>query len=85
VKPCEIADKMQAQSQALVAHACNPCYIGGRDQEDCGSKPSWANSSQDPISKKKKITKIGLVEWLKVKALSSNPSTTKNIRHAKNK
>jgi hypothetical protein len=36
-----------------VAHACNPCYIGGRDQEDCGSKPSWANSSQDPISKKK--------------------------------
>jgi hypothetical protein len=37
------------------------------------------------LSQKKKITKIGLVEWLKVKALSSNPSTTKNIRHAKNK
>jgi hypothetical protein len=33
-------------------------------------------SSQDPISEKP-ITKIGLVEWLKVKALSSNPSTTK--------
>jgi hypothetical protein len=30
----------------------------------------------DPISKKP-ITKIGLVEWLKMKALSSNPSTTK--------
>jgi hypothetical protein len=27
--------------------------------------------------KKKKITKTGLVEWLKVKALSSNSSTTK--------
>jgi hypothetical protein len=25
----------------------------------------------------KPFTKIGLVEWLKVKALSSNPSTTK--------
>jgi hypothetical protein len=24
--------------------------LGGRDQE-CGSKPAWANSSQDPISK----------------------------------
>jgi hypothetical protein len=34
---------------------------GGRDQEDCGSKPAQANSTQDPISKK------GLVEWLKVK------------------
>jgi ribosomal protein S21 len=26
---------------------------------------------------KKAITKIGLVEWLKVKALSSSPSTVK--------
>jgi hypothetical protein len=26
---------------------------------------------------KKPFTKIGLVEWLKVKALSSNPSTEK--------
>jgi hypothetical protein len=31
--------------------------------------------SQDPISKIT-FTKIGLVEWLKVKALSSSPSTT---------
>jgi hypothetical protein len=29
---------------------------------------------QDPISKN--FTKIGLVEWLKVKAMSSSPSTT---------
>jgi hypothetical protein len=31
--------------------ACNPSYSGGRDQEDRSSKPAWANSSQDPISK----------------------------------
>jgi hypothetical protein len=59
-----------------VAHACDPSYSGGRNQEDHGSKPAWANSLQDPISKKP-FTKKGLVEWLKVKALSSNPSTTK--------
>jgi hypothetical protein len=53
----------------LVAHACNPSYSGGRDQEDHGSKPAWANSSLDPILKKP-FTKIGLVEWVKVKALS---------------
>jgi hypothetical protein len=31
-------------SQAPVAHPCNPSYSGGRDQEDSGSKPTWANS-----------------------------------------
>jgi hypothetical protein len=31
--------------------------------------------------KKKPIIKIGLVEWHKVKALSSNPSTTKKIKN----
>jgi hypothetical protein len=35
-----------------VAHACNPSYSGGRDQEDQGSKPAQANSSQDLILKK---------------------------------
>jgi hypothetical protein len=35
-----------------VTHACNPSHSGGRDQEDRSSKPAWANSSQDPISKK---------------------------------
>jgi hypothetical protein len=28
-------------------------YSVGRDQEDHVSKPDWANSSRDPISKKK--------------------------------
>jgi hypothetical protein len=59
-----------------VAHTCNPSYSGGRDQEDRGSKPAQFNSSRDPILKKTHHQK-GLVEWLKVKALSSNPSTKK--------
>jgi hypothetical protein len=37
--------------KAPVAHACNPSYSGGKDKEDQGSKPAWASSSQDPISK----------------------------------
>jgi hypothetical protein len=37
----------------LVAHACNPSYSGGRDQEDCSLKPAQGNSSRDPISKTK--------------------------------
>jgi hypothetical protein len=35
-------------------NAYNPSYSGGRDQEDHGSKPAWANSLQDLMSKKKK-------------------------------
>jgi hypothetical protein len=34
-----------------VAHACDPSYSGGRDEEDRGSKPAWANSLGDPILK----------------------------------
>jgi hypothetical protein len=30
-------------SQALVAHACNPTYKGDRDQEDHSSKPAPGN------------------------------------------
>jgi hypothetical protein len=32
--------------------SCNPSNSGGRDQEDCSSKPAQANSSRDPILKK---------------------------------
>jgi hypothetical protein len=35
-----------------MAHTYNPSFSGGRDQEDCGSKPAMENSMQDPISKK---------------------------------
>jgi hypothetical protein len=43
----------------VVAHTCKPSYSGGRDQEDRGLKPIWANSSRDyleknPSQKKKK-------------------------------
>jgi hypothetical protein len=73
--------KCLSPCQTPVAHACNPSNSGGRDQEDRGSKPAWANNSQDPISKKPYHKKTGLVEWLKVKALSSSSSTihTKNF------
>jgi hypothetical protein len=49
--------------QALVTYTYNPSYSGGRELEDHGSKPPWAKSSQDRVSKKL-ITKKGLVEWL---------------------
>jgi hypothetical protein len=65
----------EACGQVLEAHACNPSYSGGRDQENCGSKPAWANSSMRTYLKKP-FTKMGLVEWLKMKALSSSPSTS---------
>jgi hypothetical protein len=47
------------QSWVPVAHAWNPSYLGGTEQEDCGLKPASANSSRDPILKKP-ITKKGL-------------------------
>jgi hypothetical protein len=48
----------------LETQTYNPSYSGGRDQEDCGSKPVWANGLQDPIlknpsQKKKKKKKAG--------------------------
>jgi hypothetical protein len=66
----------------LAAHTCNPSYSGGRDQEDLGSKPVWANGFERPYLKKTHHKK-GLVEWLKVKALSSNTSTAKKKRKRK--
>jgi hypothetical protein len=38
-------------SLAPVAHAYNPSFSGGRDEEDCSLKPAQANSLRDPISK----------------------------------
>jgi hypothetical protein len=37
-------DYIAQKGLALMAHICNPRYLGGRDQEDHGSKPAWANS-----------------------------------------
>jgi hypothetical protein len=51
VKLTQILSQGENASQVHVAHAYNPSYSGGRDQEDHGSKPAQASSSQDPISK----------------------------------
>jgi hypothetical protein len=37
-----IKKKKKIKNQVTVAHACNPSYSGGRDQEDHGSKPAQA-------------------------------------------
>jgi hypothetical protein len=65
----KMTHKKQLCGWASVAHACNPSYSGGRDQEDCGSKPALANSSARPYLQKP-FTKIGLAEQLKAKAVS---------------
>jgi hypothetical protein len=67
-----------------VAHACTPSYSGGRDQEDQGLRPAWANSFQDTISKNTQHKK-GLAECLlrKHEALSSNPSAAKKKKKKK--
>jgi hypothetical protein len=45
-----------------VAHTCDPSYSGGRDQEDCDSKPALANNSARLYLKKKKTSqKKGLL------------------------
>jgi hypothetical protein len=64
-----------------VADVYNPSYLGDGNQDDHSSKPTQANSLQD-LFLKKPFTKIGLVEWLKVKALSSSPSTTHTQKKA---
>jgi hypothetical protein len=37
--------KKSVISKALVAHICNPRYLGGRDQEDSSSNSALAKSS----------------------------------------
>jgi hypothetical protein len=49
----------------------NPTYSGGSDQEDHGLKPAQANSSLRPYLEKL-LHEKGMVEWLKVQALSSS-------------
>jgi hypothetical protein len=68
--------------RASVAHAYNPSYSGSRDQEDRSSNPALANSLRGPILKKTHHKK-GLLEWFKVQAMSSNPSTTKKKKEWK--
>jgi hypothetical protein len=39
-KPDNFPSDVKIQRRALVAHARNPSYSGGRDQEDRGSRPA---------------------------------------------
>jgi hypothetical protein len=58
-----------------VAHTYNPSYSEGRDQNS-GWKPTQANTVTRPYLEKP-FTKIGVVEWLKLKAMHSSLSSEK--------
>jgi hypothetical protein len=49
--PIRIIIIKRRQSQVLLAHACNPSCLGGWNQEDCGLRLAWPNSSQNPSPK----------------------------------
>jgi hypothetical protein len=66
-----------------VAHACNPSYSGGRDQDDRGSKDYLPRQIVLRSYLEKPFTKIVLVEWLKVEVLSSSPRTAKKKKKKK--
>jgi hypothetical protein len=48
---CLPSNRKSLSSKPLEAHACNPSYSEGRDQEVNGLKPALVDSSRDPISK----------------------------------
>jgi hypothetical protein len=58
------------------AHTCNPSYQEATIRRITVQSQTGQNSSTRPYLQKP-LTKIWLVEWLKVKALSSSPSTAK--------
>jgi hypothetical protein len=62
-------------SRVLVAYTCISSYSGHRDQEDQGSMPAWANSSQDP-TQNRAGREAQLIEYLHIEheALISSPS-----------
>jgi hypothetical protein len=64
-----------------VPFACNPSYSGGRDQKNRGSKPAWANSSQDSVSKNRSQKRAG--GTAQGVGLSSNSRTAKKKKKKK--
>jgi hypothetical protein len=50
-----------------MAYTCNPSYLGSWDQEDHDSKPTWANSLKDPVSKKTAKWTAGVAQEVKFK------------------
>jgi hypothetical protein len=77
------------QNQALVTCTCNPSYLRGRDQEDHGSKPTWANSLQDLSRKYPTPNRAGrvaqVVECLPSKCEASGPPKRKEEEEEKGK
>jgi hypothetical protein len=73
-------------SHVPVAHACNPSYSGGKDQ-DRGSKPAQANNSGKYPSQNRAAGEAQVIELLpsKREVLSSNSSTTKKKKPKKQK
>jgi hypothetical protein len=75
----------------LVAHACNPSYLGVRDREDRGSRPAAVNKVRPYLKNTQHKKRAGgvaqMVQHLpsKHKALSSNPSTKKNFKYCNGK
>jgi hypothetical protein len=74
-----------------VAHACNPSYSGGRDQEDYSLRPVWAKKKKKRERERETVSKIPNTQkksWWSgsscrallsnCEGLGSNPSTVKN-------
>jgi hypothetical protein len=59
-----------------VAHAFNPNYLGGWDEEDGDSRPAWANSPWDPHIQNKQSK----MNWRYGFASSNLSPTTHNKR-----
>jgi hypothetical protein len=57
-----------------VAHTCNPSYSEGKIRRIVFRRQP-RQIVCETLSQKTLSQKIGLVEWLKVKALSSSPTT----------
>jgi hypothetical protein len=62
--------------QMLVAHACNPSYSGGTDQEDHGSKPAQAKIPE--TLSQKTHQKKEMVEWGQAVGPEFKPQYCKN-------
>jgi hypothetical protein len=61
VRPCHKKKKKKKEEarHQWLPPILLPSYSRGRNQEACSLKPAPTNSSRDPISKAKKITKKG--------------------------
>jgi hypothetical protein len=68
MKTVFLINQKELESWVPVAHAYNPSYSGGTDQEDQGLKPAQANSSRDPISNQHKNRAGGMAQAVRVPA-----------------